>query len=150
VESGGQLVHSGDCAWSQWKDPGSHYTEPHVAYAWGTGPTTFMFDIVVFPNTPQDYYDLVFAVAGKYDNGDLFYWDEHFYLHVGPLPGDCDEDGDVDLNDFSVFSNCMGGPENAVVPPSCPGPDQFDAADLDDDGDVDLQDAAVFWIYFTG
>ena len=150
VENGGQLTYTGDCDWAQWEDPGDHYSDPAIGYAWGSGPTTFAFDIAVEPDASYDYYDLVFAVAGKAkDTGGLFYAVEHFYLQVLVLPGDLDEDGDVDLSDFAAFSNCLAGPENATPPGGCT-PQAFDACDLDNDSDVDLDDFAAFSVNFTG
>ena len=69
------------------------------------------------------------------------------------LPGDADGDGDVDLDDFRVFADCLAGP--GVAPnPSLPGvteQDCLDAFDFDEaDGDVDLQDFGVFEHVFTG
>lgn len=63
------------------------------------------------------------------------------------LPGDCDDDGDVDCGDFSLFSDCMAGPDNPD--PGC-DPDDFAAADTDDDNDVDLADFGTFQTAFTG
>lgn len=54
-----------------------------------------------------------------------------------PEPGDCDADGDVDLDDYVGFSGCLSGPGNEVgAGCSC--------ADFDADGDVDLADFAAF------
>lgn len=62
---------------------------------------------------------------------------------AGPgVPGDCDGDGFVDLDDFGVFAVCMAGPM-ASVPPEC------GCADLDGDGDVDLEDFAEFQAAFV-
>jgi len=58
-------------------------------------------------------------------------------------PGDCDQDGDIDLDDFAVFAACLTGP-SGEPPPGC------DLADLDGDTDVDLADAARFQGAFTG
>ena len=44
----------------------------------------FTFDLLVNADTPPDFYDLEFAVAGK--EGGLWYEDEHFYLEVLPEP----------------------------------------------------------------
>lgn len=60
--------------------------------------------------------------------------------------GDFDLDGDVDLGDFAVFSQCFAG---AFNPPAVTCPPGVDA-DCDDDGDVDLGDFAVFSQNFTG
>jgi hypothetical protein len=150
VVNGGELVCSPDCAWAEWKNPGNHYTEPEVAHRWGSGPTAFDFEVDVAPAANLDYYDLVFAVAGKYgDTGGLFYDEVHFYLRVAPVPGDIDEDGDVDLSDFSTFSVCFYGPGNTIPPAGCTE-DDFAACDLDGDGDVDLSDFSTFSVNFTG
>ncbi len=49
--------------------------------------------------------------------------------------GDLDDDGDVDLDDFTDFANAMLGPLLATINPQ---------ADLDVDGDCDLADMALF------
>jgi len=59
------------------------------------------------------------------------------------LPGDLDLDGDVDLDDFSLFAGCMGGPQAGTPPPAC-DPDIFTRGDLDEDEDMDLEDFAAF------
>jgi hypothetical protein len=48
--------------------------------------------------------------------------------------GDCDGDGDIDLDDFTVFESCVTGSGNGPVPPECA------CADLDGDQDVDIVD----------
>jgi hypothetical protein len=60
-----------------------------------------------------------------------------------PLSGDLDGDGDVDIDDFDLFADCISGPD-VGFPPDC------DLADLDGDGDVDLSDFAEFQSVFTG
>ena len=54
-----------------------------------------------------------------------------------PAEGDLDCDGDIELNDFAAFHDCLQGP-GAAVATGC------DAADLDSDGDADLRDFSVF------
>lgn len=51
---------------------------------------------------------------------------------IPPKPGDADDDGDVDLDDFVILKNEFG----AVPPPAL-------RADFDDDGDVDLDDFVI-------
>ncbi len=59
--------------------------------------------------------------------------------------GDADEDGDVDLNDFSHFSTCFNGPNNPIdYAAGC-----LDV-DSDQDGDVDLLDFSAFASCFNG
>ncbi len=64
-----------------------------------------------------------------------------------PVPGDIDEDGDLDLDDHSIFVRCMAGPAIDRPPADCT-PDEFARADLDDDSHVDLADFGAFQAAF--
>ncbi len=67
-------------------------------------------------------------------------------VHVNPA--DADDDGDVDLNDFTAFGSCFNGPNR---PWSADG--SYAACtcfDTDDDGDVDLNDFGSFSTCFNG
>ncbi len=55
-----------------------------------------------------------------------------------PVPGDIDDDGDVDVNDYATLQDCFSG-EDVPYPPGC------ENADLDNDGDVDLDDYTLFY-----
>lgn len=136
VVLGGTLNYSADCDWPEWGEQGRYYTEPIVGYRWDEGPTDFAYEINVQEDTAIDYYDLLFAVAGKFavDNG-LFYAREHFYLQVLRF-GDFDADGDADAADFNVFLGCYTGPDTAAAA-GC------NLADVDGDTDVDLRDFAT-------
>jgi hypothetical protein len=57
------------------------------------------------------------------------------------LLGDCDGDGDIDLDDYVGFSDCQFGP-GAETDVGC------DCFDTDGDGDVDLLDFRVFQFNF--
>gem|GEM_PF-2283788 len=57
--------------------------------------------------------------------------------------GDYDHDGDVDLEDFSVFRVCMCGPAIAYTVDCA-------KADLDHDGDVDQSDFGIFQRCYSG
>jgi hypothetical protein len=65
--------------------------------------------------------------------------------------GDADGDGDVDLNDYTVFDKCLFGPE--VTPTPSPAPPTslcLETFDVDTDGDVDLWDFGAFQVVYTG
>ena len=58
------------------------------------------------------------------------------------LPGDCEHDGDVDLDDYTCFFDCVLGPGQGLLPDCEP-------FDLDNDGDVDIADYSIFEILFN-
>jgi regulation of enolase protein 1 (concanavalin A-like superfamily) len=62
---------------------------------------------------------------------------------VNPLPGDLDNDCDIDLDDHGRFASCLAGPA-AITPPGGCTLSEFQATDLDADGDCDLADFAIF------
>jgi hypothetical protein len=62
------------------------------------------------------------------------------HVAVAPLAGDFEGDGDVDVADYALFSQCLGGPSSAPSP-ECSA---FINPDLDDDEDVDLADFSTF------
>jgi hypothetical protein len=70
-------------------------------------------------------------------------------LTVISVLGDLDSDGDVDLNDFSIFALCYHGAAVTAPPTGC-APEQFEMSDLDGDNDVDLGDFSTFGNAFTG
>lgn len=60
------------------------------------------------------------------------------------LPGDCDDDNDVDLDDYVLFPNCLDGPGVPFGLVEC------NCIDCNTDDDVDLRDFADFQSGFTG
>lgn len=60
-------------------------------------------------------------------------------IEVLAAPGDCSQDGVVDLNDYACFHDCLIGPGGGVLP-GC------ELADIDGDGDVDLADFKDFQV----
>ncbi|MCP4593910.1 MAG: hypothetical protein GY842_24510 [bacterium] len=65
--------------------------------------------------------------------------------------GDYDGDGDVDLDDFTIFAECMEGPDAIPAPtPPTTSDDCLDTFDFEPDNDVDLADFAEFQEAFTG
>ncbi len=71
--------------------------------------------------------------AGKMSGGDL-QLNGGFWFELPP--GDCDEDGVVNLVDHESFTQCLGGPDGGVLS----GCECFDA---DSSGEVDLRDFAA-------
>ncbi len=63
---------------------------------------------------------------------------------AGIVPGDFDNDCDVDAADFQHFRTCALGPAVAQTNPACAD------ADLDADSDVDLDDFGVFQRCYSG
>ncbi len=64
-----------------------------------------------------------------------------FWFRI-PL-GDCEDDGDVDLNDFEAFEACLTGPDTPVVDGACR------CFDVDRNNAVDLVDLATVQANFT-
>ncbi len=61
-----------------------------------------------------------------------------------PTPGDYDNDGDVDLDDYAEFARCMTGPEAGPIEPDC------GVFDFEPDDDVDMMDVGAFQSVFGG
>jgi len=93
-------------------------------------------------NKIGDYYDMVadnlgvnIAYSATF-NGE----EDVYYLRIGPRLGECDYDGDrdVDLTDLAAWPDCMTGPGPADLGSGC------EAFDTDFDADVDLRDFGYF------
>jgi hypothetical protein len=68
----------------------------------------------------------------------------------GTVNADSDCDGDVDLNDFALFADCMAG-SGATPTPTLTTVDNCRALfDFDEDTDLDLTDFGDFQVLFTG
>lgn len=65
------------------------------------------------------------------------------------LPCDHDDDGDVDLDDYALFADCMAGPDATPIPTSTSVDKCLDTFDFDGDDDVDVDDFAEFQTAFT-
>ena len=63
------------------------------------------------------------------------------------VPGDVNDDGHVNLSDFSTFAVCYAGPGHTTPPGGCTA-EEFDECDLNQDGDVDLGDFSTFAVWF--
>ncbi len=147
VELGALLAFAPDCDWPEWGDS-PYYTQPELGFCWGQGPTSFAYAINVDGEAQWDYYDLVFAVAGKYaDTGELFYAEEHFYLQVGGMPGDMNCDGLVNAFDIDPFVLALTDPDGYRSGfPSC----SVNNADANGDGVVNAFDIDPFVALLTG
>ncbi len=107
---------------------------------------------------PPDYKNVVDMGAYEFqeepvrgdmdDDGDVDLDDYTLFAEciTGPFVsglGDLDHDGDVDLNDYTVWYPCLNGPASSSIA-DCSG------MDLDKDADVDLADFASFQATFWG
>ncbi len=73
-----------------------------------------------------------------------------FWYQLPPVPGNFDNDCDVDADDFARFESCATGPGvPGSASPACTMI-QFEAADFDHDGDVDQRDFSIFQLCYSG
>ncbi|MBN1514288.1 MAG: thrombospondin type 3 repeat-containing protein [Phycisphaerae bacterium] len=70
---------------------------------------------------------------------------DRFGRSLGTMDLDCD----VDVADYVLLADCLGGPGMPNPTGTC-DPDAFTNADVDNDGDVDLADYALQTMNFTG
>ncbi len=76
-----------------------------------------------------------------------FLWDQVCAEQAGldcMTAGDCDDDGDVDLEDFIVLVMCIDLDLGGILPPEC------ECADIDGDRDTDLIDFGALQAAHTG
>ena len=92
--------------------------------------TALAFAGTAVAEVTEDYGGVARPQAAAYDMG----------AYEGS-PGDLDDDGDVDLDDYTLFAAAMSGP-------SAPTSDL--QADLDHDNDADLADFAAFAAILAG
>ncbi|MCK4340713.1 MAG: Ig-like domain-containing protein [Phycisphaerae bacterium] len=119
-------------------------------------PTGEVMTVVFEDYLSQDMYTFTIVASRVTDeagnpldgNGDGTGGDD-YVVTFSLLPGDFDHDGDVDIDDFNTFAECLAGPDVFDPPPGC-NPGDFINADLDGDSDVDLVDFVTFQESFTG
>ncbi len=85
-------------------------------------------------------YDVTLTVTGNASHS----FTRTAYITVLPQPGDFDDDGDVDQEDFGRMQICLTGAGIAQLEPSCA------RARLDSDTDVDGDDVNLFIRCFSG
>ncbi|MCB9849324.1 MAG: PQQ-dependent sugar dehydrogenase [Phycisphaerales bacterium] len=68
----------------------------------------------------------------------------------GPVSGDFDDDGDVDIDDHIAFVDCLNGPVFAPAPMNTTEEACLNAFDFDDSGTITLADFAALTQVFTG
>ncbi|MGD8450810.1 MAG: hypothetical protein PVJ57_03230 [Phycisphaerae bacterium] len=149
VVQGGELTYSGDCAWAEWGNHANYFSDPDVSAPWQPGATTHEFDIHIGPDAAEDFYDVAFAVAGKFggDDSQLFYAAEHFYIQVQGQVGDVNCDGTVDNFDIAAFVLALTNP--SAYEARYPDCDRM-LADINQDGLVDNFDISAFIDLLTG
>lgn len=88
--------------------------------------------------------------------GAIAVWCAQFNVNFGSavfkldVPEDVDDDGDVDLDDYDVFADCLGGPAVAPSPVGVTVQQCLDAFDANSDGFIDASDFASFQRAYTG
>jgi len=151
VEEGRLLEYDADCDWPQWGDQAYYYSDPIVAHRWGVGPGVFDYELTPAADAGFDAYDLVYAVAGKYDaDGGLFYSELHFYLQVESLSGDMNCDGSINNADIPAFVLALTNPTGpggyTETYPSC----EIMNGDVDGNGVFNNGDIQAFVALLTG
>ncbi len=86
--------------------------------------------------------DQTIALAHFGHNPDVIINTIYGLLGEIPLPGDFDNDSDVDLDDFDAFTLCFGASGGAPEPACLPG-------DFDEDDDIDCYDWYRFFEAWT-
>lgn len=89
--------------------------------------------------------DIVFA--GCQPDSTILRWPMPVGVDSG-MPGDLDDNGHVEFDDFALFAGAWAGPLVWNPLPGC-DPTHFIRADLDDDIDADLADFTIFQAAFT-
>ena len=71
-----------DCDWASWSGTAGTYSYPDLFQNWTGGPAQISYDLTISATAAYDFYELIYEVAGRKSNGELFYGEEHFYLQV--------------------------------------------------------------------
>lgn len=140
LEKGGRLNNPGNhLIWSEANGPDNVWTRqqggspPYFTKDNGSNggisgsvtPATYTFDLLIEPDTPLDFYELVFAVPGRRGSFDRVYQEERFYIQVlcsFELAGDLNEDCRVDFTDFALMAanwltDCLLDPTDPACVP---------------------------------
>ncbi|MBI4580185.1 MAG: immunoglobulin domain-containing protein [Planctomycetes bacterium] len=121
----------------QWRKDGVNLTDD----ARITGTTTATVSIVGFVGADVgDYGCVVTGGCGTTTSGSAALT----VLLPPHVPGDTDDDDDVDMEDFGVIQACLTGPDEPQTDAAC------SRAKLDLDEDVDEADIAIFLQCMTG
>jgi len=97
-------------------------------------PGSVVNSLTSFTRDPGDLYSFRQQVADKILQGTA--------LVEGVIPGDLDDDGDVDMTDFGMFQVCLSGPYSVL--PNC------GESDFNSSGKVDSDDLNIFLQCLSG
>ena len=137
-------AHSDDHAGGT--DAGSAYVFVRTAGGW-----TQQAKLTASDAAASDYFGVSVSVSGdtaviganQDDHAGGTNAGSAYVFDLCATPGDLDGDGDVDLDDFLRFADCLSGP-GVAYPVGC------EAADMEGGNDVDEADFAVFQAAFPG
>jgi hypothetical protein len=116
-----------------------------VTSALQSGNKRVAFRFQIDPNTPHPANQVFLNVLDTQPTS------KPFLTIRSAVPGDADDDGDADLNDFAVLTDCLAGPA-ALPTPSRSGVSREECLrvfDRDADEDVDVADLSALLGAFT-
>lgn len=137
--------------------PSSNYdlgvlTGPRGIEVFGDGTDTLGFRITIPYQNLRHFEDVDQQVPVGLPAPFGFLEPFHFHVEfvVAAVRADSDQDGDVDLDDFAAFLDCLAVSSGSQEPDLRGGATQCMFADTDGNGELDLCDFAGFQRAFTG
>ncbi len=110
-----------------------------------SGDKRLAFRFQIDPNTPHEANQVFIDALDSQPST------KPFLTIRSAVPGDADDDGDADLDDFTILMDCLAGPGIPAAParPGVTPTDCLRVFDHDNDEDVDLDDLSAALFLFT-